>query len=87
MDPAHAALAYALAVLVVIGYGVAACLTAYNQQRKQDAALTPDFFLTARNSASTLTVTWSAQFSLIYVTMQKFHFEGLSTNGASASSV
>ena len=83
MDPAHAALAYALAVLVVIGYGVAACWTAYNQQRKQDTALTPEFFLTARNSASTLTVTWWAEFDLCDIA--DVHFKGRRMNGTCTS--
>ena len=51
-------LAYPLAAVAVVLFGLFACIYQYIRQRKQGRADTPEFFLTARGSVKTFTVAW-----------------------------
>eukprot|EP00897_Mesotaenium_endlicherianum_P008970 jgi/Mesen1/8100/ME000434S07345 len=52
------AIAYPLASVVVVLFGVFACAYQYMRQRKQGGDDTAEFFLTARNSVPTFTIAW-----------------------------
>lgn len=51
-------LAYPLAAVAVVLFGLFACIYQYIRQKNQGHSDTPEFFLTARGSVKTFTVAW-----------------------------